>query len=75
MMGALAFLAMIAVDIAWAKYILAAADRRARDAALWSGAIVLGGSVTTLALVESPWYLIPSCLGAIAGTYWTVKRG
>ena len=74
-MTALAFLAMIAVDVCWAKYILAASDRRATAAALWSGAIVLGGAVTTLALVDSAWNVVPSCLGAIAGTYWTVRRG
>jgi len=74
-MTALAFLAMIAVDCAWARYIMAASDRRAWQAALWSGAIVLGGSVTTLALVDSPWNVIPSCLGAVVGTWWTVRRG
>jgi hypothetical protein len=75
MIAALAFLAMIAVDIAWAKYIMAAADRRAGAAALYSGGIVLGGAITTLALVDSAWNLIPATLGAVAGTYWTVKRG
>lgn len=74
-MTLLAFLAMIAVDIAWAKYVLAASDRRAEHAALWSGAIVLGGAVTTLALVASPWNVVPSCMGAVVGTWWTVRRG
>ena len=74
-MTALAFLAMIAVDVAWAHYVMACSDRQALRAALWSGAIVLGGAVTTLALVDSAWNVIPSCLGAIAGTYWTVRRG
>lgn len=70
-----AFVAMILVDCCWAAYIMAASDRRALPAALWSGAIVLGGAVTTLALVASPWNVVPSCLGAVAGTYWTVRRG
>lgn len=70
-----ALFAMIVVDCCWAKYAMACADRRAIHAALWSGAIVLGGSVTTLALVASPWNVVPSCLGAVVGTWWTVKRG
>jgi hypothetical protein len=75
MIAALSFLAMIAVDIMWARYIMAAADRRAGSAALYSGGIVLGGAAVTLAYVDSPWNLIPACLGAVAGTYWTVRRG
>jgi hypothetical protein len=75
MIAVLAFLAMIVVDIAWAKYIMAAADRRAIPAALYSGGIVLGGAAVTLAYVDSAWNLIPATLGAVAGTYWTVSRG
>jgi hypothetical protein len=75
MNAALAFLAMIAVDIAWAKYIIAASDRRAVAAAFWSCAIVLGGAVVTLAYVDNAWNLIPACIGATVGTYWTVRRG
>lgn len=74
-MGAAAFLAMIAVDICWAKYILAAGDRRAFHAACWSAAIVSGGAVVTLLYVASPWNMVPAALGAFAGTYWTVNRG
>lgn len=73
--GALAFLAMIAVDVLWAKYIMAASDRRALAAALYSCGIVLGGAVVTLAYVDNAWNLIPACIGATVGTYWTVKRG
>ena len=75
MNAALAFLAMIAVDILWSAYIMAVADRRAVKAALYSGGIVLGGAVVTLAYVDSAWNLIPACIGATVGTYWTVKRG
>jgi hypothetical protein len=75
MKAALAFLAMIAVDILWAKYIMAASDRRALAASLYSCGIVLGGAVVTLAYVDNAWNLIPACFGAMAGTYWTVQRG
>jgi hypothetical protein len=75
MIAALSFLAMIAVDVMWARYIMAAADRRAWSAAIYSGGIVLGGAVVTLAYVDSAWNLIPASLGAIAGTYWTVRHG
>jgi hypothetical protein len=75
MNAALSFLAMIAVDVMWARYIMAAADRRAGTAALYSCGIVLGGAVVTLAYVDSAWNLIPACIGATVGTYWTVRRG
>jgi hypothetical protein len=29
----------------------------------------------TLAYVDSAWNLIPACIGATVGTYYTVKRG
>ena len=74
MKALLAFAAMIAVDVMWAKYILAASDRQALPAACWSAGIVLGGAVVTLAYVESAWNLIPACAGAFAGTWWTVRR-
>jgi hypothetical protein len=75
MTWALAFVAMIGVDIAWAKYVLAASDRRAFHAATWSASIVCGGALVTLLYVSSPWNLVPAALGAFAGTYWTVRRG
>jgi hypothetical protein len=71
----LAFVTMIGVDMLWAAYIMAASDRHAARAALYSGGIVLGGAVVTLLYVESAWNLIPATLGAVAGTYWTVRRG
>jgi len=70
----LAFVAMIAADILWARYVMAASDRHAVRAALYSGGIVLGGAVVTLLYVESAWNLIPATLGAVAGTYGTVHR-
>jgi hypothetical protein len=31
--------------------------------------------VVTLAYVDNAWNLIPACIGATVGTYWTVRRG
>ena len=75
MKALLSFVAMVGVDALWAAYILAASDRRALPAALYSGGIVLCSAVVTLLYVESAWNLIPATLGAVAGTYWTVRRG
>lgn len=71
----LAFVAMLGVDAMWAAYIMAASDRRAGSAALYSGGIVLCSAVVTLLYVESPWNILPAAVGAVAGTYWTVRKG
>jgi hypothetical protein len=63
------FLATGAADWAWASYIAAVSAGHTLAACLWSGAIVMVGAVTTLALVRSRWHVIPAALGAAAGTY------
>lgn len=75
MKSLLAFVAMLAVDALWAAYIMAASDRAAGKAALCSGGIVLCSAVVTLLYVESAWTLIPASLGAVAGTWWTIRHG
>ena len=71
----LVFAVVALADVLWTKYILAASERRAGAAALYSTGIVLAAAYTTLAYVDDPRYLVPAALGAFLGTYWTVKRG
>jgi hypothetical protein len=69
------FLAVALADALWSRYILAASTRQAGIASLYSAGIVLVGGFTTLAYVDDPRYLLPAALGAVAGTYWAVRRG
>ncbi len=68
------FLAAIATDVTWAKYTIHTSKHRAWRSALWSVGIVLVGAVSIYAIAHSPWYVIPSALGAFVGTYFTVRH-
>jgi hypothetical protein len=68
-----AFLSVMIADVLWTRFIIAAAERRAIPAASYSAAIVLAGGVTTLAVVASPWYLLPASAGAFVGTWWAAR--
>jgi hypothetical protein len=65
MMALGVFIAVLVADWLWTKYILAAGA--------YSAAIVLAGGVTTLAVVASPWYLLPASAGAFVGTWWAAR--
>ena len=75
MKAALVFLAVALADVLWTRYILCASERRAVAAAVYSAGIVLVGGMTTLAYVDDPRYLVPAALGAIVGTWVTVRHG
>jgi hypothetical protein len=67
------FLAVLVADALWTLYILAASERKPVRAASYSAAIVLAGGITTLAVVASPWYLLPASAGAFVGTWWAAR--
>jgi hypothetical protein len=67
------FLAVLVADALWTLYVRATAERRPVAAAWYSAAIVLAGGVTTLAVVASPWYLLPASAGAFVGTWWAAR--
>jgi hypothetical protein len=69
------FLAAAGVDILWAKYTVAAAERRAWYASTWSIGIYLAGSLSTWVFIHQPDTIWASCAGAFVGTYIGVRRG
>jgi hypothetical protein len=73
MMALGVFIAVLVADATWTLYIRATAERRPVLAATYSVAIVLMGGVTTLAVVASPWYLLPASAGAFVGTWWAAR--
>lgn len=66
------FAAMLATDLAWARYILSANQRAPLEAGGWAVALFLLGAFTVLGYTRDRWLLIPATLGAFAGTYFGV---
>lgn len=65
----LVFLAYVALDFVFAKYVSATAEARGGAASSWSTGIVAFSGYITISYVSNPWLLIPAGLGAFVGTY------
>lgn len=70
----LVFLAYIALDYVFARYIKATAEKRPMPAGIWSAAILAFTGFVTVSYVSNPWMLIPAALGAFVGTYLSVAQ-
>lgn len=73
--GCAVFLAATIYDGCVARYVAAAADRRAGHAACWSvatGVLSLVGILGVLRI--SAWLAIPEVLGFFVGTYISISR-
>lgn len=68
------FLAVGGADVCWTKYMQHVATAEPFTAAMWSAGIVAIGSISVMAYVNDPLYLIPAALGAFVGTYFSVRR-
>ena len=66
---ALVFLAVAALDVAWARYTRAVGGRKATRAAVWAVAIYALGALVTIEYVREPWLLVPAVAGAFIGTW------
>lgn len=64
-----AFVILFITDICWASYVSKTKDGSALTAALWSVALFVTGGLAVIGYTRDPWLLIPSCVGAFAGTY------
>jgi hypothetical protein len=72
----LVFTAASLMDIAYARYTVAATARRPATAAAWSVAVYLVGLVGLFSVLErSVWLVIPEVLGLACGTYLGVRQG
>lgn len=65
----IAFLALFATDVAWAAYVNKVKEGDALRSSLWSVALFLLGGVAVIGYTTDPLLLVPSALGAFAGTY------
>jgi hypothetical protein len=69
----LMFALVSVVDFMWANYIAHIAKGNAVLSSLFGAAIYLLGSVVTINYVNDHWMLVPAVLGALVGTYLSVK--
>ena len=70
------FLAAVAYDLAYARYVLATAGRRALAAGGWSAATYVIGLVGLACVLRgSLWLAIPEAAGLAVGTSIGVSRG
>lgn len=69
------FAAAVAYDFAYARYVAAAAARRARAAAGWSAATYGVGLIGFAAVLRgSIWFAAPEAAGLALGTWLGVRR-
>lgn len=71
--GLLVFVFMVITDILNAYYVRRVSSGSALQAGLLSMSITLVAAVVTINYVENKIYLIPTALGALVGTYLSVK--
>lgn len=72
--AALCFGVTCALDMLWAVYIQAAAEKRAFKAALFSAAIVLFGGIVTVNIVADQSMIGFTALGGFVGTFAILRR-
>jgi hypothetical protein len=69
------FIAITVLDIVWALYIQAVADKHAIKAGILSMVLIAIGGFSTIAYVHNIWLILPELLGAFCGTYLTIRFG
>lgn len=73
----MAFVQLFMLDFFWASYTKQVQLGRAVAAGVWAMGLYALGAFATMSWINDPWLLIPSCVGAFAGTWfgvWLDKR-
>ena len=71
----LVFLAMVGVDICWARYIAKVGEKKAVAAATWSALIMVFGAFTVISYTHDERLLLAAITGAWVGTWISVAFG
>lgn len=66
---AMSFGSMVLLDMIWVKYTHAMIQYRPLAAGGWAAGIAVCMAVITINYVENAWMIIPTVVGAFAGTY------
>jgi hypothetical protein len=67
------FICTFIIDVIYAKYYLALSEKNAMRASLWAGSLYFFTATVVVNYTENHWLIIPSVIGAFAGTYVTLK--
>jgi hypothetical protein len=62
------------LDFVYARYTIAAAERKALKASLWAAVIPVLGGFVAIQYVDNHWLLIPTAVGAFVGTYIATRK-
>lgn len=67
------FATLFFLDVVWARYTTAIADRRRVAASSLSAAIIALGAYATISYIDDPRMILPAMLGAFCGTFVGTK--
>ncbi len=70
----LVFISTFVADLVWARYIAAAAEKRAIPAAAWSAAIIALGGFNVMNYAHNWYTIFPAVVGAFAGTWFAFRK-
>ena len=68
------FCATFVLDLVWAEYIRAIAEHQVGKGTVHAGLIICLNAVAVIIYVGDPWMVPPAALGAMAGTYVSIRR-
>lgn len=71
----LAFIAVFVLDLCWTFYVKSVQNSEVLKSGLWAAVLFVTAGFATLFYVKDPWLLIPSAIGAFAGTSLAVFCG
>ena len=69
------FVAVFALDFIWVQFTMATANHQPYRAAFWSAWIYVAGGLSTILYINDHWLLIPAIVGAMSGTFFSIKTG
>lgn len=67
------FVSSFILDVIWALYVRRTTNGKAVSAAILAGLIMAFGAINTIYFVQNHWNIIFSVVGAIIGTWITIK--
>ncbi len=70
----LVFISTFVADLVWARYIAAAAEKRAVAAAWWSAAIIGLGAFNITQYAINWMTVFPALIGAFLGTWFALRK-
>lgn len=71
--GLIVFATLFFLDVVWARYTTAIAERRRLAASSFGAGIIALGAYATISYIDNPLMILPAMLGAFCGTFVGIK--